>query len=84
MVCVSSFNEEGVGIVSRRQQDATGGDTVRTKTMGELLCCLLAALVLIDIEGEIYSAWTITELAELNVVEMDTQRASHVVKSCLS
>ena len=49
---------------------------MRTKTMGQLLCCLLAALVLIDIEGEIYSAWAITELAELNVVEMDTHPAS--------
>ena len=53
--------------MSLRQQDATGGDTVRAKTMGQLLCSLLAALVLIDIEGEIDGALAFTQLPELVV-----------------
>ena len=51
--------------------------------MGQQLRGLLTALVGIDIEGEIDSAWTITELAELAAVEMGAQRAGHVVKAGL-
>ena len=42
--------------MSLRQENATSRDTVRAKTMGQLLCSLLAALVGIDIEGEIDGA----------------------------
>ena len=65
------------------QQDAKGADTVRAKTMGQLLCGLLSALVLIDIEGEIDGALAITQLAELVVVQMGAQRAGHVLKAGL-
>ena len=51
--------------MSLRQQNATCRDTVHDKTMSQLLCSLLAALVLIDIEGEIDGAFAFTELAEL-------------------
>src|ERR1700692_373786 len=83
LVCVSSLNDEGVWSVPLRQEDAVGGDTVRGKTMGQLLCCLLAALVGIDIEGEIDSVWTITEVAEPAIVEMASKRAVYVVKASL-
>ena len=53
--------------MSFRQQNATCRDTVRDKPMGQLLCSLLTALVLINIEGEIDSALAITQLAELVV-----------------
>ena len=36
------------------QENATYGDTVRDKAAGQLPCSLLAALVLIDIEGDIH------------------------------
>ena len=62
---ISTLNEERVGIVALWQEDAASGDTLRVKAMGQLLRSLLAALVGIDIEGEIDSAWTVTELAEL-------------------
>jgi len=83
-MCVSSLHEEGVGIMSLRQQNATCGDTVRNKTTGQLLCRLLAALVLINIEGEIDSALAFTQLPELVGVKVCTQRASHVVEPRLS
>ena len=48
-----------------RQQNATCRDTVLDKTMSQLLCSPLAALVLIDIEGEIDGAFAFTQLTEL-------------------
>ena len=65
------------------QENAMGGDTLREKTMGQLFCSLLTALVLIDIEGEIDAARAFTELAELGVIQMRAQRTSHVVESRL-
>ena len=47
------------------QQDAASSDTVRVKTMGQLLCGLLTALVGIDVEGEIDGAWAFAQLVEL-------------------
>jgi len=38
------------------QEDTASGNTLRLKTMGQLLGGLLAALVVIDIEGEIDGA----------------------------
>lgn len=38
---------------------------MRSQPMGQLFCSLLAALVGIIIEGNIESAWPVTELAEL-------------------
>ena len=66
-----------------RQEDATCRDTMPDKTMSQLLCRLLAALVLIDIEGEIDGAFALAQLAELVSVELCTQRAGHVVESRL-
>jgi hypothetical protein len=56
-VRVAALNKEGVGIVALGQEDAASGNTLRVKTMGQLLGGLLAALVVIDIEGEIDGAW---------------------------
>ena len=39
--------------MSEWQEDAARGDTMRTKAMGQLLGGLLAALVGIDVEGDI-------------------------------
>ena len=69
--------------MSLRQENAAYRDTVRDKTMGQLLCGLLAALVLIDIEGEIDGALAFAQLAELVCVEMCTQRTGDVVKARL-
>ena len=55
---VSSLDEEGVGIMPLWQQNATCRDTLHDKTMSQLLCSLLAALVLIDIEGQIDGAFS--------------------------
>ena len=63
-LCIFALNEERVGILSRRQENATSGDTVRSKPMGQLFCSLLAALVGIIIEGDVESAWPVTELAD--------------------
>ena len=60
---ITALNEEGVGIVTLRQQDAASSDTMRAKTMGQLLCGLLSALVVIHVEGEIDGAWPLTQLA---------------------
>ncbi len=70
--------------MSLRQQNATCGDTVRDKTTGQLLCSLLAALVLINIEGEIDGALAFTQLPELVCVKVRTQRAGHVVEPRLT
>ena len=59
--------------MSLRQQNAPCGDTVRDKTTGQLLCSLLAALVLINIEGEIDGALAFTQLPELVCVKVCTQ-----------
>jgi len=53
---ISATNEEGVGIVSFRQQNATSWDTLLGKLMGQLLCSLLAALVDVIVEGDIDGA----------------------------
>jgi len=67
-----------------RQQNATCRDTVHDKMLSQLLCSLLAALVLIDIEGDIHSALAFTELAELGVIQMRAQRAGHIRKAGLT
>ena len=70
--------------MSLRQQNATCRDTVHDKTLSQLLCSLLAASVLIDIEGEIDDALAFTELAELGVIQMRAQRAGHIRKAGLT
>jgi len=79
----AALNEERVGIVALRQHDAASSDASSAKTVGQLLCRMLAALVGIDIEGEIVRAWTMSELAELGIAKMGSQRAGHVFKACL-
>jgi hypothetical protein len=48
--------------------------------MSQLLCGLLAAVVVIDIEGEINGAWLVAELSPLIRVEMGAQRTGEVMK----
>src|ERR1035438_6938843 len=84
LVCVSSLNEEGVGIMPLRQENVTCRDIAHDKTLSQLLCSLLAALILIDIEGDIHSALAFTELGELGVIQMRTQRAGHIRKAGLT
>ena len=67
-----------------RQENATRRDTVHDKTLSQLLCGSLAALVLIDIEGKIDDAPAFTELAELGVIQMRAQRAGHIRKAGLT
>jgi hypothetical protein len=62
------LNEEGVGIVTLRQENATCGDAVHGKAIGQLLCSLLAALVLIHIEGDINGAFAFAQLPELVLI----------------
>ena len=69
--------------MSLRQENATCRDTVHAKTTGQLVRSLLAALVLIDIEGDIHGAPAFTELAKLGVIQMRAQRTGHVVESRL-
>ena len=59
--------------MSLRQQNATCGDTVRNKTTGQLLCRLLAALVLINIEGEIDSALAFSNVRILRYIPVLTR-----------
>ena len=66
-----------------RQENATCRDTLHDKTLSQLLSSLLAALILIDIEGEIDGAFAFAQLAELVSVELCTQRARHVMESSL-
>src|ERR1019366_270579 len=82
-LCVSTLNEEGVGIVPFRQQDAASSDTIAAKTMSQLLRGLLSALVVIHVEGEIDRAWPLRQLLELLRVKMRAQRAGGVVKTRL-
>jgi DNA primase len=64
------LNEEGVGIVPFRQQDAASSDTMHAKTMSQLLRGLLSALFVIHVEGEIDRAWPFRQLLELLRVKM--------------
>ena len=57
---VSTAHEEGVGIVPLRQKNATSGNTVRGKPMGQLFCCLPATLVGIMVESNIDDARSVT------------------------
>ncbi len=70
--------------MSLRQQNATCRDTAHAKTMSQLLCGSLAALVLIDIEGEIDGAFAFAQLAELVSVELCPQRAGHIEEARLA
>lgn len=65
------------------QEHAACTDIVVMKTLGQLFCGLLAALVRIRVEGETDSALAFTQLAELVGVEMRAQRAGHVGKASL-
>jgi hypothetical protein len=67
---VATLNEKGVGIVALGEEDAAGSDTMHTQKMGQLQCRVLAALIGIDIEGEINSAWSVAKLSKLVRVEM--------------
>ena len=67
----------------QRQEDAAGGDAVRAEAKSQLLGGLLAALVGIDVEGEIDSSRALAQLAELICVEMCAQRAGDVLKARL-
>ena len=64
--------------MTRWQKDATSSDALHTKTMGQLLCGLLATRVLIHVEGEIDGWLVIAELSKLEGVEMRAQGAGHV------
>ena len=48
-----------------RQENATCGYTVVHQAMNQFFCSLLAALVLIHIEGDINGAFAFTQLPEL-------------------
>lgn len=65
------------------QEDTARGNTLRVKTTGQLLGGLLAALVVIDVEGEIDGARAVAQLEKLVRVEMSSQRTGDVVKACL-
>ncbi len=54
------------------QEDAASGDAMCAEAMGQLLGGLLAALVGIDVEGEIDSARSLAQLVELLCVEMSS------------
>jgi len=53
---VAALDKEGVGIVALGQQDAASSNTLDAKAIGQLLGSMLAAPVVIDIEGEIDGA----------------------------
>ncbi len=50
---ISADDEEGVGIVSFRQLNATSRDTSLGKLMDQMFCSLLAALVDVIVEDDI-------------------------------
>src|ERR1039458_8591427 len=65
------------------QQNAARSDTMRVKTIGQLLSCLLTTQVGIDIEGEIDGARSAAKLKKLFRVEMGSQRTGHVIEARL-
>ena len=71
--CITTLDEEGVRIVALGQKHATRSDTLRAQALCQLLRGLLATAVSVDIEGEIDSARTATQLLELFSVEMSAQ-----------
>jgi len=56
--------------VPLRQENTMCGDTVRAEPMGQLFGSLLAAPVVIHVEGEIDGAWPLAQLTELVGIEM--------------
>ncbi len=66
--------------MTRRQEDAESGDAVRAEAMGELLRGLLAATVVVDVEGEINSARAVAQLPKLVGGEMGAQRTGGIVE----
>jgi hypothetical protein len=59
-VCIPTLNEEGVGVVSRRQDYPANRYSVCGKTMSQLLCSLLATVIGIIVEADIDDAWLVT------------------------
>jgi hypothetical protein len=80
---ITALDEEGVRIVTIGQENAASGDALRPQTMCELLRGLLAAVVGVDIEGEINGARTIAQLLKLVSVEMRAQRTGGMAKTCV-
>ena len=62
------------------QKNAPGSDATCAETQSQLHGGLLAALVGIDIEGEIDGARTVAQFQKLVRVEMGSQRAGHIRK----
>ena len=65
------------------QEDTARSDTMRVKTLGQLLCGLLTTVVGVDIEGEIDGARSVAKLKKLFRVEMGSQRTCHVIEARL-
>ena len=70
--------------MSCRQHHPADSYSVCCEVMGQMFCCMLAALVLICIEGEIDGALAVAQLTELCGVEMRAQRAGDVGETCLT
>src|ERR1035437_1747221 len=80
---VATFNDDGVRIVTQWQKNAPGSDATCAETQSQLHGGLLAALVGVDIEGEIDGARTVAQFQKLVRVEMGAQRTGDVVKARL-
>src|SRR5438552_2529436 len=80
---ITALDEEVVGIVARRQEDAASSNTSRPETICKLLRGLLTAAIGVNIEGEINRAFVVAQLPKLAGVEVGAQRAGEVMKTCL-
>lgn len=67
----------------RGQKDAASSDPLPPETIGQLPRGMLAAAVIVDIEGEINGARTIAQLLKLPSGEVSAQRTCGIAETCL-
>jgi hypothetical protein len=69
-LCVAALNKEAVGVVSVRQEDMEGGETLSPKAARQILCRGLTTSVGVGIEGKVDSPRPIAQLLKLPRVRM--------------
>src|ERR1700679_1976657 len=80
---IAAADEEAVWVLPFRQRYTSRGYTLRPETPRQLLRRRRAASIRVGIEGQIDRPRAIAQLEKLSCIQMISQRAGDVMKTCL-